>query len=62
VGSGVIISFSFFPGSFDTWFPAEVVRHTKDGFAIRFSHLGKRQLEILRRALPNEGEPPPETD
>lgn len=59
VGSGVIISFSFFPGSFDTWFSAEVVRHTKDGFAIRFSHLEKRQIEILRRALPSGGEPPP---
>jgi hypothetical protein len=62
VGSGVIISFSFFPGSFDTWFPAEVTRHTKDGFAIRFVHLEKRQHEILRRALPSAGNPPPDSE
>jgi len=62
VGSGVIISFSFFPGSFDTWFPAEVARHTKDGFAIRFVQLEKRQLEILQRALPNQGDLPPASE
>jgi len=59
VGGGVVISFSFLPGSFDTWFPGEVVRHTKDGFAIRFTQLEKRQREVLRRALPHAGEPPP---
>lgn len=55
VGAGVMIRFSFFPGSFETWFPANVVRHTNDGFAVRFEPLSEDQIAVLRRALPGDG-------
>ena len=43
--------FSFFVGSFDILFRGTVIRHTKDGFAVRFVDLGEAQLEVLRRGL-----------
>ena len=52
VGSGLTMRFSFFAGSFETLFGASVVRHTNDGFAVRFSALDGRQRELLRQALP----------
>lgn len=55
VGAGVMLRFSFFPGSFETWFPANVVRHTTSGFAVHFEELEDDQLAILRRALPEDG-------
>ena len=51
VGAGVMLRFSFFPGSFEIWFPANVVRHTADGFAVRFEELEDDQVAILQRAL-----------
>ncbi len=45
------LRFSFFLGSFETLFPGKVVRHTTDGFAVRFAGLDAAQLEILRTAL-----------
>ncbi len=56
VGAGVMVRFSFFPGSSDTWFRGDVVRHTSDGFAVRFVELDPEHLEILRKALPSNGE------
>ena len=55
VGAGVMVRFSFFPGSLETWFPGDVVRHTSDGFAVRFVDLDRAHLEILRRALTGAG-------
>ena len=55
-GAGVMARFWFFPGSSDTWFPGEVVRHTRDGFAVRFVDLAPEHLEILHEALPSNGE------
>ena len=55
VGAGVMLRFSFFPGSFETWFSANVVRHTADGFAVHFENLADDQAAILRRALPENG-------
>ena len=43
--------FSFFLGSFGTVFRGTVVRHTKDGFAVRFVDMGDPQREVLRRSL-----------
>ncbi len=45
------LRFSFFMGSFDTVFRGTVVRHTKDGFAVRFVDMGEAQLDVLRRGL-----------
>lgn len=52
VGAGMTLRFSFFAGSFDTPFEAEVVRHTDDGFAVQFRSLDGEQRELLRQALP----------
>jgi hypothetical protein len=49
----VEVRFSFFVGSFEVVFPAEVVRLAENGFAVRFENLGDPQLQILRRVLPN---------
>ncbi len=45
------LRFSFFMSSFDTVFRGTVVRHTKDGFAVRFVDMGDAQREVLRRSL-----------
>jgi hypothetical protein len=47
------VRFSFFVGSFEVAFPAEVVRLAENGFAVRFQDLGEPQLRILKRVLPN---------
>lgn len=52
VGSGLTLRFSFFAGSFDTPFAANVVRHTDDGFAVQFDTLDGQQRNLLRQALP----------
>ena len=46
------LRFSFFVGSFDTVFRGTVVRHTEDGFAVRFVAMGEAHLVVLRRSLP----------
>ena len=43
--------FSFFYGSFETAFEGRVVRHTGNGFAVRFETLDTEQLRVLRQAL-----------
>ena len=55
IGSGLTLRFSFFAGSFDTQFPAFVVRHTPDGFAAQFDLLDDGRLDLLRQALPVRG-------
>ena len=52
IGSEVKLRFSFFAGSFGTAFPANVVRHTPEGFAVRFDQLGSAHHDLLRQALP----------
>ena len=52
VGAAVTLRFSFFPGSEELWFPASVVRHTGDGFAVHFEDLEDEQVAVLSRALP----------
>jgi len=54
VGGRLELRFSFFPGSFDTRFPANVVRHTPDGFAVQFDVLETDQIRLLNRALPGD--------
>ena len=57
VGAGIMLRFSFFPESQDTWFPGDVVRHTKNGFAVEFADLEPAHLDILGRVLPHSDEP-----
>ncbi len=45
------LRFSFFVGSFDTVFLGTVVRHTEDGFAVRFRDMDGAQLAVLRKCL-----------
>ena len=52
IGNGVKLRFSFFVGSFNVAFPANVVRHTSGGFAVRFDRLGPTHRDVLRQALP----------
>ncbi len=52
IGSEVKLRFSFFVGSFDVAFPANVVRHTPEGFAVQFDRLGSAHRDLLRQALP----------
>ncbi len=52
IGSEVKLRFSFFAGSFDTAFPANVVRQTPEGFAVQFDPLGSAHRDLLRQALP----------
>ncbi len=52
IGSEVKLRFSFFMGSFAVAFPANVVRHTPDGFAVQFDRLGPTHRDLLRQALP----------
>ena len=54
IGSEVKLRFSFFAGSFDVAFPANVVRHTAEGFAVQFDPLGNAHRDMLRQALPVE--------
>ena len=54
IGSEVKLRFSFFAGSFDVEFPANVVRHTAEGFAVQFDPLGCAHRDLLRQALPVE--------
>jgi hypothetical protein len=56
IGDGVKLRFSFFVGSFDVAFPANVVRHTSEGFAVRFDQLGPTHRDVLRQALPGGSE------
>ncbi len=53
IGMQLGLRFSFFHGSFEAQFGAEVVRHSEDGFAVRFGSLDKASLNILRTALPS---------
>ena len=52
IGGEVRLRFSFFVGSFDVAFPANVVRHTPEGFAVQFERLGTTHRDLLRQALP----------
>ena len=52
IGADLTMRFSFFAGSFGTQFGANVVRHTRDGFAAQFGPLDPTQHELLRQALP----------
>ena len=52
LGSEMTLRFSFFVGSFDVAFPANVVRHTPDGFAVQFDQLSRPHRDVLRQALP----------
>ncbi len=52
IGSDLKLRFSFFAGSFDVAFPANVVRHTAEGFAVQFDPLGSAHRDLLRQALP----------
>jgi hypothetical protein len=54
VGGRLELRFSFFAGSFDTRFPANVVRRTPDGFAVQFDILETDQIRLLNRALPGD--------
>ncbi len=45
------LRFSFFIGSFDTVFHGTVIRHTGDGFAVKFGDMDQVQLEVLQRIL-----------
>ena len=51
-GATLALRASFFPGSFDVEVRGDVVRHTDNGFAVRFVELGAVQKELLRRVLP----------
>lgn len=51
-GTRLRLRFSFYPGSFETELPAEVVRRTETGFAVRFESLDEKQAKVLRLALP----------
>ena len=52
IGGDLRLRFSFFAGSFERPLGAKVVRHTHDGFAVRFGPLDPTQRELLRQALP----------
>ncbi len=52
IGGEVKLRFSFFVGSFDLAFPANVVRHTPEGFTVRFDRLESAHRDLLRQALP----------
>ena len=56
IGSDLTLRFSFFARSSDTSFGANVARHTRDGFAVKFGSLDPNQRELLRQALPVLGQ------
>ncbi len=56
IGASLRLRFSFFLGSFETPFRGKVVRHAEEGFAIQFASLVESEREILRTALPPDGD------
>jgi hypothetical protein len=54
VGHRLALRFSFFPGSFETPIPGNVVRLTDGGFAVQFDVLDIDQIRLLNRALPED--------
>ena len=51
-GTEVRLRISSHLGSSEVEFPAEVVRETESGFAVRFIRLGEHELEVLNAILP----------
>jgi hypothetical protein len=51
-GATMTMRFSIFPGSLEISLSSEIVRHTEDGFAVRFLDLSYDQDQYLKAALP----------